>query len=512
MKLRSSAWFTAFLIPLVAACAQSPQDTMLAGLGGETALQNMSALSIEATGTRWEIDELYSPGAADEEGIPFTMQLHHDVAGDRLRVDYTRERGPGEQQMSQIIAGQLGAIEGQDAQFGPPTTAAMTSDRWAAIRREQRLLNPHLMLREALVDPSRLTESGNELLGGSEHHVLVLEEEVVPITLYVNASTGQITKATTLENDHLRRDVTIEAFYEDWTPAEGGLSFPNRVLLTFNGDMIHEEVRSSVEANQALDPALFDFPADVSPEFDPKLAEWGVANHQAYRMLAFMGFPRSGQQTTIETEEIAHRVYHVRGSSHHSLVIEQEDGIVIAEAPLHERRSEAVIDWINTTFPDKPITHVIATHHHSDHSAGMRTYVAEGATVVVHQAASEFFGNVFQAPSTVVPDRLGRNPVTASVETVPADASFTIPDTAVPVTVYPLENAHAEDMVLIHVGNAGVVFVSDIYSPNPAATDVGAGGRMVSNGIAANDLDVSFIAGGHGAVIAYEDFRSRLGG
>ena len=83
MKLRSSAWFTAFLIPLVAACAQSPQDTMLAGLGGETALQNMSALSIEATGTRWEIDELYSPGAADEEGIPFTMQLHHDVAGDR---------------------------------------------------------------------------------------------------------------------------------------------------------------------------------------------------------------------------------------------------------------------------------------------------------------------------------------------------------------------------------------------------------------------------------------------
>ena len=306
MKLRLSAWFTVFLIPLFAACAQSPQDTMLAGLGGEVALQNMSALSIEATGTRWEIDELYSPGAADEEGIPFTMQLHHDVAGDRLRVDYTRERGPGEQQMSQIIAGQLGAIEGQDALFGPPTTAAMTSDRWAAIRREQRLLNPHLMLREALVDPSRLTASGNELLDGSEHHVLVLEEEVVPITLYVNASTGQITKAATLENDHLRRDVAIEAVYEDWTPAEGGLSFPNRVLLTFNGDMIHEEVRSSVEANQALDPALFDFPGDVSPEFDPELAEWGVANHQAYRMLAFMGFPRSGQHTTIETEEIGY--------------------------------------------------------------------------------------------------------------------------------------------------------------------------------------------------------------
>ena len=434
MELRLSACFPVLLGLFLTACGHGPLEKTLAGLGGADALQEMSALSIEAAGTRWEIDELYSPGATDERGIPFTMQLRYDLAGDKLRLDYTRERpAVGEQQMSQIIAGELGVIEGQDARFGPPTTIAMTSDRWVAARREQRLLNSHLILRQVLADPSVITENGEQLLEGSEHHVLVMDEEVAPITLYVNASTGQIAKATTFENDYLRRDVVIEVVYEDWAPAEGGLSFPSRVLLTLDGERIHEEVRSSIEVNQALDPALFEFATDSPPEFDPELADWGATNHQMYRMMAAMGYPLAGQQTSIEVEEIAPRVHYVRGSSHHSLVIEQEAGIVVAEAPLHELRSEAVIDWIKATFPNKPMTHVIATHHHTDHSAGIRTYIAEGATVVVHEAAMEFFEDVFQAPSTVLPDRLALSPATAEIETVPVDGSFTVPDAALPV-------------------------------------------------------------------------------
>ena len=520
MKHRLSACFPVLLGLFVTACGQSPLEETLAGLGGENALQDMSTLSIEATGTRWEIDEVYSPGPADEGRVPFTMQLRYDLAGDKLRLDYTHERpAVGEQQTSQIIAGELGAIEGQDARFDPPTTTAMTSDRWAAARREQRLLNPHLILRQALADPSAITEltlhptlNGTQLLDGIEHHVLVIDEEVAPIRLYVSVSTGQIAKAETVENDPLRRDVAIEVVYEDWAPAEGGLSFPNRVLLTLDGERAYEEVRSSIEVNHALDPALFEFAMDSSPEFDPELAAWGAANRHMYRMMAARGFPRAGQHTSIEVEEIAPRVHHVRGASHHSLVIEQEAGIVVAEAPLHELRSEAVIDWIKATFPDKPMTHVIATHHHQDHSAGIRTYIAEGVAVVVHEAASEFYEDVFQASSTLLPDRLALSPATAEIETVPANGSFTIPDAALPVEVYPLENDHAEDMVIIYVRNAGVVFNSDIYNPDPAATDVGAGGQVVNDGIVSNDLDVSIIAGGHGTVIAYGDFQSLLGG
>jgi hypothetical protein len=39
-------------------------------------------------------------------------------------------------------------------------------------------------------------------------------------------------------------------------------------------------------------------------------------------------------------------VYHVTGSTHHSLVVEMNDYIVVVEPPLYEERSQAVINEI----------------------------------------------------------------------------------------------------------------------------------------------------------------------
>jgi hypothetical protein len=44
----------------------------------------------------------------------------------------------------------VGYITGVDANNSDPATKPMTSDRWGAVTREQRLLNPHLYLREAV--------------------------------------------------------------------------------------------------------------------------------------------------------------------------------------------------------------------------------------------------------------------------------------------------------------------------------------------------------------------------
>ncbi len=490
--------------------SQTPLEKSLDALGGAEALQAFRTLSMESAGSRFELDEHMLPGDVDEIPINFTMTSYYDGEEDNLRIDLTRARPAGEHQTSLIIAGQLGIITGQDAQFGPPGPAPMTSDRWAAVRKEQALLNPHVAFRDALTSGS-VAESGDESLKGVNHHVLVIEGEVAPIKLYVNAATGNITKLSTMETEHLRRDVAIEVMFDNWAPAQGGLAFPNNVTMMLDGETVHEETRSSVTVNAPLQASLFEFPADVSPSYDEALANWGRSGHQIYQIMASLGFPRSGQDTNIETEELASGVYHVRGGSHHSLVIEQENGLVVAEAPMHELRSEAVISWIESTFPDKPITHVIATHHHTDHSAGLRAYVARGATVVVHAAAEEFFADIFQRPSTLRPDALAENPTVANIETMPASGSYTIPDANRAVVVYPLANEHAGDMVFIYVQGAGVVFVSDIYSPNPNAPP-GPGGQLVQDAIEAAGIEVSAIAGGHGGTIDSETFQSLLEG
>ena len=490
---------------------RTPLDKLLTALGGVDALRGLSTVSIESTGQRFELDEHMMPGDVDDIPVGFTMNGYYDSIDDKLRIDLTRNRDIGEQQASLIMVGELGVITGQDAQFGPPgAVAPMTSDRLAAVRKEQRLLNPHIAFRELLTNGS-VTEAGDEALGGVDHHVLVIDGPIAPIRLYVNATTGNITKLATMETEHLRRDVAIEVMFSDWTPADGGIAFPNNVTMTLDGETVHEENRTSVAANTPIRPSLFEFPAGVTPTHDEGLANWGLSGHQIHQIMASIGFPRSGQDLNVETEEIAPGVHHIRGGSHHSLVIEQENGLVVAEAPMHELRSEAVIGWIESTFPDKPITHVIATHHHTDHSAGLRAYVARGATVVVHDAARSFFADIFNRPSTLRPDALARNPRTATIETMPAAGNYSIADSERTVEVYPLANDHAGDMVFIYVAGAGIVFQSDIYNPNPMAP-AGPGGQAVQAAIEAAGVDVSTIAGGHGGTIDYETFESLLGG
>ena len=85
---------------------------------------------------------------------------------------------------------------------------------------------------------------------------------------------------------------------------------------------------------------------------------------------------------------------------------------------------------------------------------------------------------------------IAENPTAANIETMPAGGSYTIPDANRAVMVYPLANEHAGDMVLIYVQGAGVVFVSDIYNPNPNAS-AGPGGQLVQDAIEAAGIEAS---------------------
>lgn len=61
-------------------------------------------------------------------------------------------------------------------------------------------------------------------------------------------------------------------------------------------------------------------------------------------------------------------------------------------------------------IPNKPIEYVVNTHHHFDHSGGLRAYVAEGAIVVTHQINKPYYEKIWANPHTIAPDRLSRNP------------------------------------------------------------------------------------------------------
>jgi Metallo-beta-lactamase superfamily len=93
----------------------------------------------------------------------------------------------------------------------------------------------------------------------------------------------------------------------------------------------------------------------------------------------------------VESQKLADGVWFLGGGSHNSLAVEFRDFIAIVDGPLSEERSLAVIAEVQKLVPNKPIRYLVNTHHHFDHSGGLRAYVAEGATIVTHQGNRAFY-------------------------------------------------------------------------------------------------------------------------
>lgn len=493
----------------------APLEKAFAGLGGRQALLALERFTLEASGTRYTAGEGYLPDSAPRVANTYTATLSHDVKEDRLRLRYQRTlRFFGfdvPQEYSEILRGNLGYLQGSDNFFGAPSEGAdMLSDRQAAVRKQHRLLNPHLLLREVAANASLASDGGVALLDGSLHHLVVLQDSVHPITLYVNAATGRISRLTTMESDHLHRDVPVDVHYVGWLPVAGGPLFPSQVYLSFNGVIVHAESRQSVAVNGPLNATLFDFPASASPTYVAEDAARGARSHQFHMVFSSVGIPTDGLQTVVTPVELAPGVFHLRGGSHHSMVIVQSSGIILVEAPLYQDRSEALLGWVKTTFPGQAITHVISSHFHEDHAAGVRTFVPEGAKVVVGAPSADFFRHIFQAPSTLRADALSRKPTPATVLPVSVGGSLRFEDATRPVVAYHVPSVHAGDLLMVYLPNQRILFSADIYSPGlaplpPGPTELH---RAITE---TYGLQVTTIAGAHGGAGPFSDLVAAAG-
>jgi hypothetical protein len=141
------------------------------GGGGERALERLSSFQLRSTGRTFSFDEGLRPGDTVTPASTFTLTLNYDLrdGGDRLRADYVRTSQDTARRVSEITSGRLGYISGVDSNGGSPTTTAMTSDRWAAVTREQRLLNPHVILRDAVARPRLASTAPSRTINGRPH-------------------------------------------------------------------------------------------------------------------------------------------------------------------------------------------------------------------------------------------------------------------------------------------------------------------------------------------------------
>src|SRR5438477_589435 len=119
--------------------------------------------------------------------------------------------------------------------------------------------------------------------------------------------------------------------------------------------------------------------------------------------------PAGGAQAArVESTKVADGVWYLAGTPDpNSQLVEFKDFLVIVESSVTEGRALANIAEAHRLVPGKPITYHVNSHHHSDHSAGLRAFVAEGSTIITHEMNRKFYEDVvLKAPHTLDPDAL----------------------------------------------------------------------------------------------------------
>jgi glyoxylase-like metal-dependent hydrolase (beta-lactamase superfamily II) len=224
----------------------------------------------------------------------------------------------------------------------------------------------------------------------------------------------------------------------------------------------------------------------------------------------------------IATTQLANGVWLIGGGSHNSVAIEFKDFITVVEAPLNEERSLAVIKEVQKLIPNKMIRYLVVTHHHFDHSGGIRTYATTGATLIVHDASRQFYEEevFYPHPRLMMPDvmslyypRFAANKL-AVFDTVRSNPEnrqkHVISDGTRTLELHPMQGLnHAADMLLAYLPTEKILINADLYSPaapNAQPPAVNPNMTSLNNNIQRLRLDVQTHVPIHGVPGPHADF------
>ncbi len=505
---------------------QDPLQKAFDAVGGQEALLQLQGFGYESLGERFEAGQGLNPEADPIRSSSFDLSLLYDVENDRLSFDWRRQIVhplPGALTYKDVIDGDLGHQTGNNSVFNPPgasTSRALPSEHSAAVRREFRLLNPLLYLRTAALTESAATIKANVEHEGRTHHVIQFADPTYPVELIIEEESGRVAMLKTRQNDYIWGDVEIEVSYGDWSSPEGSsLQFPHRVELAVSGQTLHTESRTDVVVNPAFAANAFALPEEPSTQVDAEAAQRGALSAQYHTRWHALGIPADENQTFVTATAVAgdSEVQHLTGGTHHSLAVRLGDGVVVIEPPLNEVRSKAVLAKVEELWPGLPVTHLVLTHHHYDHMGGIRTYAAVGVTIVTSTLNSAYVEEALSSSHTLEPDELaGVGSPEWHIEAVAPDAEFSLEGSRRTVKVRHVPTIHNADLLVVHVPETRLLFVSDVYMPalfpvgQPLPEPFSDWSEGLRERLPTFDWEVAWIAGGHGGVESIADFRSHF--
>ena len=503
------------------AAAMTPQaraEAAFQAMGGEKQEQ-VTSIVLKGTMLQWEPGESYSVADLTKpDGGTSTFTETLDRTKGYQRIEWTRPRAAGGTRIyAEIIMPDGGYVIGNDANGAPPkrtitTTAGLPAHAMSAIRLRATLReierNDVVLSMHGHLD--RISDAPAQTIGGKSYPAVQYRGEHANFLVAFDPATSLPAMVRTRDFDQLMGDADFDETFADWRDVNG-IKIPHRMTYTLGGfklfDTTLSDARVDIVGNSILPADTFAVPAAIRGKAPPPAAVTKPPYQWILRRLASGFFLDSDALYTDEggsltLTDVAPNVSQVTGSTHNTLIVATNTYLVAFDSPGDDGQSQIAIDLAMQKYPGKPFRYLVLTHHHIDHSGGLRAYVAAGATVVVGKGAGDFFRKVLAAPQTLNENK-PKGAVTPKVIEV-AD-KWTVNDGGREIGAYVLENAHAEGYLMPYVPDAKLGFITDLWNPGPAIMAVNPNMVAVVKGVDKIGLKPERFAGGHAAVGNYAD-------
>jgi glyoxylase-like metal-dependent hydrolase (beta-lactamase superfamily II) len=419
-------------------------------LGGRDRVMAIKTLQIIGFG-----ELAYMNGGGNITGDPDAPQKWQSVLEHTRTIDLEHGRTRVQQRLKMDFefastAGQLGLNRSNETLDGdiaynigggflaaPTTGTPQPQPAGAAAVRQRRvemLAHPITIVRAAL-DPA--TKLSNLRKQGNLQLVDVTVRQGDTLTLAVNGATNLPAWVSYVGPNTNLGDVTFRTAFTGYVP-EKGVQLPTGLATTI-------DFRNVVQSKLYIDRNIVDAPID------------DLSAPASVRQAKPPQGPPPGGGAAAQPMKVADHVWFLGGNT----FLEFDDHFVMVEANRGDAALQGILKVVNSLVPGKRVTQVIQTHHHFDHSAGLRAAVAEGLTIISRRGNEGIFREMVARPAKQFPDALGKNP--KPLKFIPVDDHLQLKDSTSAIDIYHIVgNYHMADGVIVHVPASNLLIEADL--------------------------------------------------
>ena len=428
-------WILVFVALALMPRLGNGQDSRAVFEGVTKAMGDVKSLQYTGNGAYFFFGQNVAPGTPWPRFNlkTFTRTINYDTPA--MRDDFVRTQADpaarggggipliGEQR---LIQGVSGTDAWNQVAENPPTPAIAA----VADRQLQLLITPQGVIKAAIKHNATVE---TQTVDGKK---MTVTSFTVPgqfkVKAFVN-DRNQVEKVESWNTNPVLGDLQTETTYADYKDF-GGAQFPTRITQKQGGFPTLDLTVTDVKPNA---------PADIQ-------------------------IPDNVRQASVKVtaEKVADGVSYLTGGTHHSVLIEMSDHLVVIEGPQDDARAAAVIAEVKKLVPNKPIKYVVNTHHHFDHAGGLGAFAADGATIITHDVNKAFLEQNLAAPRTIQPDKLAQSGKKATVEGM--QDKRVLSDGTRTVELYLIKGTpHGDGLIMAYLPKEKLLVEADVFTPAP---------------------------------------------